>query len=402
MVGIPTPKALLGRGNAAGTACHCQSFATELAMLHTIVSAAAAFAAMLALTPFAAAEQAGGETRISGPVVHENLAVYLIHGPSRDGPVPLTLQEALEARRVEVRETGQVNTLEVENVGDDAVFVQSGDIVKGGRQDRVLMVSLILPPHSGVIPIASFCVEQGRWSERAGEDASKFNSAAAALPSRVGKLALAGASATGAARASGAGGPGDRVAGRERNPRGEPTQARQQQVWREVDAIQQKLTRSLAAPVAAAKSRTSLQLSLENDKLREAEAAYVQALAPAGEGDADVVGYAIAVNGKVMSADVYPSNGLFRKLWRKQLRAAIAEAIGERQGQTAPAPAPDAVQAFLRDGENAAAERKVPTPRGSVDMRENERVLFQEARSAPAKAGAAPAAPWAHRNYLAK
>jgi hypothetical protein len=373
-------------------------------MLHTIVSAAAVFAAMLALTPFAAAEQAGGETRISGPAVHANLAVYLIHGPSRDGPVPLTLQEALEAKRVEVRETGQVNTLEVENVGDDAVFVQSGDIVKGGRQDRVLMVSLILPPHSGAIPIASFCVEQGRWSQRAGEDASKFNSAAAALPSRVGKLALAGASATGAARASGAGGSGDRVAGREPNARGEPTQTRQQQVWREVDAIQQKLTRSLAAPVAAAKSRTSLQLSLENDKLREAEAAYVQALAPAGEGDADVVGYAIALNGKVTSADVYPSNGLFRKLWRKQLRAAIAEAIGERQEQTAPAPAPapDAVRAFLRDGETAAAERKVPTTRGSVDVRENERVLFQEARPAPAKAAAAPAAAWTHRSYLAK
>ena len=48
--------------------------------------------------------------------------------------------------------------------------MQSGDIVKGGQQDRVLTVSLMLPPKSGRIPIASFCVEQGRWPARGKED----------------------------------------------------------------------------------------------------------------------------------------------------------------------------------------------------------------------------------------
>ena len=59
--------------------------------------------------------------RISGPVVHDNLAVYFIHGPSAPGPVPLTLKEALERGKVIVHETGSVNTLSIENSGSDEV-----------------------------------------------------------------------------------------------------------------------------------------------------------------------------------------------------------------------------------------------------------------------------------------
>ena len=72
-------------------------------------------------------------------------------------------------------ETGNVNSLAIENLGDQAVFVQAGDIVKGGQQDRTLTVSLLLPPKSGRVPIASFCVEHGRWSARGGEDARSFS-----------------------------------------------------------------------------------------------------------------------------------------------------------------------------------------------------------------------------------
>ena len=63
------------------------------------------------------------------------------------------------------------------------MFVQSGDIVKGGKQDRVLTVSLVLPPRSGRIAIAAFCVEQGRWSARGKEDVKTFAGVATAMPS---------------------------------------------------------------------------------------------------------------------------------------------------------------------------------------------------------------------------
>jgi len=46
--------------------------------------------------------------RISGPLVHANLAVYFVHGTSASGPVPLTRQEALAKGSVQVIETGQV------------------------------------------------------------------------------------------------------------------------------------------------------------------------------------------------------------------------------------------------------------------------------------------------------
>ena len=103
---------------------------------------------------------------ISGPYVHENLAVYFVHGPSAPGPVPLTLQEALAKGSVRVVETGEVNELKVENTGVEDVFIQSGDIVKGGQQDRVLTMSFVLPPKSGEVGLAAFCVEHGRWSGR--------------------------------------------------------------------------------------------------------------------------------------------------------------------------------------------------------------------------------------------
>jgi len=97
---------------------------------------------------------------------HENLAIFFIHGKSAPGKVPLTLEEAMARRQVQVRETGNVNQLEIENLGNEEVFIQSGDIVKGGQQDRTLMVSLELPPKSVRVPIAASCGEQGRWSPR--------------------------------------------------------------------------------------------------------------------------------------------------------------------------------------------------------------------------------------------
>ena len=128
--------------------------------------------------------------RVSGPLVHENLAVYFIHGKSSPGKVPLSLEEALAKGVVKVRETGNVNQLEIENFGKEEVFVQAGDIVKGGQQDRTLMVSLVLPPQSGRVPIASFCVEEGRWAARGREDVKSFATAGAAVPSREMKIAM--------------------------------------------------------------------------------------------------------------------------------------------------------------------------------------------------------------------
>ena len=151
------------------------------------LAAALSAASFLALPRAAHAEEA---PRISGPFTHQNLSVYFVHGASAAGPVPLTLQEALDKGVVEVIETGSVNELQIRNKGNTGIFIQSGDIVKGGRQDRVVTVSFVLPPKSGKVPLASFCVEHGRWSGRGTEDAARFSSSAESMPSREAKLAM--------------------------------------------------------------------------------------------------------------------------------------------------------------------------------------------------------------------
>ena len=131
-----------------------------------------------------------GDQRISGPYTYDNLTIFLVHGASSQGPVPLTLEEALERGNVKVHETGTVSELEIENVGNEDVFVHAGDIVKGGQQDRVLTVTILVPPKSGRMPISSYCVERGRWSARGDEEVAKFTSSKAFMPSLEGKRAM--------------------------------------------------------------------------------------------------------------------------------------------------------------------------------------------------------------------
>ena len=75
-----------------------------------------------------------GDLKLSGPYTHENLTIFLIHGEDRIKSTNLlTLQEAIEQKKVILHETQNVNELAVENVSPyQEVFIQSGDLVKGG------------------------------------------------------------------------------------------------------------------------------------------------------------------------------------------------------------------------------------------------------------------------------
>ena len=308
--------------------------------------------------------------RVSGPLVHENLAVYFIHGKSAPGKVPLTLEEAMASGAVKVRETSNVNQLEIENLGDDEVFVQSGDIVKGGKQDRTLMVSLLLPPKSGAIPIASFCVEEGRWTARGREDARNFLGCLRFRPVARAQACDEGPLAGGARRRAGH----RTIAATGIRAGMQPKPARrQQQVWESVRATQSKLTGSLGASVRSAQSTSSLQLALENEKLMDAQKGYLKALKAAGEQEDDIVGFAFAVNGAINSADVYPSNGLFRKMWSKLLTAGVIEAIGHRNEPAAPSPAAEAVHAFLAAAESGKSNAKALNASARLETREAEK-----------------------------
>ena len=242
------------------------------------------------------------------------------------------MQEALAKGQVKVSETGSVNELTVENVGTDEVFVQAGDIVKGGRQDRVLSVDLLLPPHSGRVR------DRGVLRRTRPLDGTRQGGRQAILERRVGH-----AVARGEARHAGLRGGAAFAAGRRPVSSGvlmlyPDVAVRQGEIWAKVKETQDRLSHSVGAPVAAAASPSSLQLSLENEKLKQAQEAYIGALQGAGESGDDVVGYVFAINGKINSGDVYASNALFRKMWPKLLAANVTEAIGNKDAAGAAPP----------------------------------------------------------------
>jgi hypothetical protein len=361
---------------------------------------ALALAFTLPLTPGNAAEPPAADAyRLSGPQTHDNLAIYFVHGESRPGPVPLTLREALMKKTVEVRETGNVNELRVMNAGEEAVYIQSGDIVKGGRQDRVLLMSMLLPPGSGEVPIPVFCVEAQRWSGRAGESATIFESAEAILPSRAAKLAMRGLGQGGDGQAADVAEAHRRLSNSIDNhvPDQGSVQARQREVWRGVAAIQTELSSNVGAPVASPRSSSSLQLALENRRLNALQRDFVDNLQKSGEEDSDIIGYAVAINGRLNSAEIYPSNGLFRKMWPALLRASATEAIKDRNGESRPLPTTADVTSFLGDAQAAHGVDQAAGSTAQVNVRQSPAAAMFEARPA-----AAAPAQWINRSYLAR
>lgn len=302
--------------------------------------------------------------KVTGPHSHDNLSIFFIHGKSAGGPVPLTLAEALDKGWAEVRETDTVSQLVIENKGNEAVFIQAGDIVKGGKQDRVVTASFTLEPKSKPVEVPVYCVEAGRWAPRGSEDSRTFSASAEMLPTREAKLAMMATASIPAAADLGAETLSiepqanmDRAPSRIVQSNGQQARSGggQTEVWRNVAEIQKKLSGKLKTKVNGAASESSLQLALENKELSAEQDRYVAALQAAGHGADDIVGYAIAINGKVMSADIYASNGLFRKLWPRLLKSAATEAISADHVKDARPTQPDEIVAFLAEDTASSA-----------------------------------------------
>jgi hypothetical protein len=360
---------------------------------------------------------------VSGPYIHKNLTIFLLHGAGQSlGRAPLTLQEAMKRKLVVVRETGDVNRLTIQNRSNQDVFVQAGDIVKGGQQDRVLALDLIVPPKSGRIPIDAFCVEQGRWSRRGNEAVAAFSSSDNALASKDLKIAAkaresqgdvwanvsktqeklamnmtvtpSATPAPGRARrgAGSASGDGD-FAGEA--PQGELSSA---QVGRlRLADVNRIASNGLTLSEHLGITSCSLQLTLENNLVKATANDYVKNLSSIINGKRDVIGFVFAINGQINSADVYSSNALFAKLWPKMLEASAIEAIAELKAKVKIQPVDEsAVKAFLRESQTGKAETKKVTARTSVVKSETGKNLFFETRDSSWNGK------WVHRNYITK
>ena len=322
-----------------------------------------AFALAIALSAVSVQAQSG--YRVSAPYTYKNLTIFLIHGKDATSKKNIiTLQEAMKLKVFKVYETSDVNELSVENTSTQFdVFIQSGDIVKGGKQDRVLAISIIIPARSGRVSIEAFCVESGRWEKRKGEDAQQFSSSEERIVSKDLKVAANGARS-------------------------------QQEVWSKVAEAQKNLSANTGVDVTANASGTSLQLALENGKVAATTEEYVKKLAALTSGKSDVIGYAFAVNGEINSADVYVSNHLFNKLWPRMLKAAAVEAVaeGNRTSANAPAPKPASIETFLSAAAKGEAKERATSGKSKVITREADGNTVYEARD---KSDAV-----IHRNYV--
>ena len=246
----------------------------------TIPRGAAAGPGSPALQRFAATLQPRNVAR------HGALALVWLHG-GEPAPAPSvgTLEEAQSSGALLITERGSATVPEliVDNRGKTHVLLLAGEILVGGKQNRVLREDILLPPLSGPRPISVYCVEQGRWSGAHKEFESK---AYAAAPSLRRKLL-------------------------DKDDQG--------RVWAEVD-------RAVRAQGIAPAPTGSLAQVYEAPEVRrrldDTERALDERAAPGA------VGAMVVIGDEVAALDAFQDAGLFAREWRKLLRAHAAEAYG--------------------------------------------------------------------------
>jgi hypothetical protein len=107
------------------------------------------------------------------PVTYQNITLVPVHTKST-GPFQryTLLESGLGEETFEVRELSgqadeaQVSEVEVKNKGKHPVFLLGGEMILGGKQDRIIQADTVVPNDDKWQKVAVFCVEQGRWDGR--------------------------------------------------------------------------------------------------------------------------------------------------------------------------------------------------------------------------------------------
>jgi len=291
--------------------------------------------------------QAGEVTPASGykvldPIRHGNLTVFpVIAAKSYPTGEFLTLDEGLHSGEVVVTEAGnvqglirrhgtpihryegaEVNRLVLVNNSKRPLILLAGEIVSGGKQDRVIGKDRIVPAESDPVDLSVFCVEPGRWvatTERFGASEALYgNSAVKAGGGPVPMAAMAQPSVRGKAMAD----------------------KDQNQVWNEVNKQKAAMTvevQAAAPALAADMAQTSSYAKLnENVEVRKQVDAVARPIEQSYQSlihklrDRNAVGVVVAVNGRIIWADVFASADLLSKYWPKLVRSYASEAVVTR------------------------------------------------------------------------
>jgi hypothetical protein len=314
--------------------------------------------------------QAGEQPSTSGykvlePIRHGSLTVFPVVA-SKSYPTGdfLTLDEGLRSGEVVVTEYGnvrglvrrrpvpavqvqsaEVNRLVLINNSKRPLLLLAGEIVTGGKQDRVIGKDRIVPAESDPVDLSVFCVEPGRWTA----SSEHFGTSGATYGGNVG-------------------GP---INGRNYAP-APPVMAQpsvrakamgdkdQSQVWAEVRKQQQSMAVEVAASAPTLstqeiQSTSSYARVMENKDVKEKVDEIAAPIEHNYESlikqlrDRKAVGVVVAVNGRIIWADLFASTELLEKYWPKLVRSYASEAVVSRAkgGEASEAQA----QTFLADME---------------------------------------------------
>jgi hypothetical protein len=270
-----------------------------------------------------------GDWRLLEPISYENLTVFpVVSSIAYDTGAFMTLEEGLSRGEVIIQEQGadsivrdrgvvrpavqtydgpSVNQLVLVNHSKRPLLLLAGELVSGGKQDRVIGKDRIVPVGAEPLPLNVFCVEHGRWSA-----GSKFTAAATIVHPSVREQAAVNqkqsdvwASVTaGTVAQSSAGAPAPQVS---RQTVAETV---------EVEAPTQSYSkiygsRRVAVSVDAMVDEVQRRFRKETAGLK-------------GE---RVVGVVIAYGGEVAWSDIFASGELFDQYWNKLLRSYAVEAV---------------------------------------------------------------------------
>jgi hypothetical protein len=270
---------------------------------------------------------AGSGYKVLEPVRQGNLTIFpIVVAKSHNTEEFLTLDEGLRSGEVVVTESGnvsplvrprgtrpewregsggagaQVNRLVLVNNSKRPLILLAGEIVTGGKQDRVIGKDRLVPAESDPIDLSVFCVEPGRWT------ATKANFGGFAT-------AMAQPAVRGRAMAD----------------------KDQAKVWQEVGKSREAIVAEAGPATPRALAGTSSYARvMDNQEVKEkvnsvAEpiqrnyASLIKQLR-----DRNAVGVVVAVNGEIIWADVFASADLLAKYWPKLVRSYAAEAIATR------------------------------------------------------------------------
>jgi hypothetical protein len=281
--------------------------------------------------------QAGEVTPASGyslltPIRSGNLTVFpVVASKSYDTAEFLTLDEGLRSGDVVVTEAGQarglirhrpgepaiihpvrgaeVNQLVLVNNSKRPLLLLAGEIVTGGKQDRVIGKDRIVPAESDPVDLSVFCVEPGRWVAANGKN--DFGTAGGV----VGGLLAAPVVRS---KAMGA--------------------KDQQQVWDSVRSSQSAMAVTVEATGAAPEvnATTSYARVMDNKEVQKQVDAVAEPVQRNYESvirqlrDKNAVGVVVAVNGEIVWADIFASTQLLQKYWPKLIRSYATEAVVTR------------------------------------------------------------------------